>query len=200
MIEENLFWCLGGILGGGLISAFFYFLSLKRNRITYTIDTTTIVSKNNAKIEGLVFSYCNEPIQELYATNVNIKNAGNTVINSDDFAPSEPLAILTSGKFLIKKNESVKLKTYEKSSNISIQYNYDLKTGFCSKIIFTFDYLSKKEDMTLTFFHTGNITIQGKLKDGKILTDYSNSSTIFLTALYSILLIILFTLILSLLH
>lgn len=172
-MNSSLFWCIAGILGGAiisfLISYFFYFKGLRKEKITYDIKTFCIISDKTQQIEGLEVKYNSTEINNLFSSTITIKNIGNSVIEKDDFAPSCPLTISTDGKFLVDKTNGVHLTHLNKTNNIHPIFKID-NNGLVDRIIITFDYISKKEEITCSLFHTGNISFDGVLKDGKIMS------------------------------
>lgn len=177
-MDSNLFWCLVGIVGGAffslLISLFFYFKGLNQKRLTYNIKTFCIISDKINQIKGLDVKYNSTEIENLYSSTVTIKNIGNSIIEKNDFAPSCPISIYTDGKFLVDESNGMNLFPLNKANNVYPLFEVDENNGTCDKIIVTFDYLSKKEELTCVIFHTGNISFNGVLKDGKIITPIEN--------------------------
>lgn len=168
-MNPNLFWCIIGILGGAvvsfLISFLFYFKSLKRKRLTYDIKTFCIISNKVNMIENLEIKYNSDEINNLFSSEITIKNIGNSIIEKNDFAPSHPLSITTSEKFLINQKEQINLLTLNKASNVYPTFN---ETS--NRIYIVFDYIVKNDMLTCSILHTGDIALEGILKDGKIIT------------------------------
>lgn len=197
---ENLFWCIVGIIGGAIVSAIFYYISKNRKVITYEIVTTTLIASECRKLKKLKISYKNIDISSLYVSTIKIKNTGNHIIENSDFAPTAPLSIKTNGVFLvIPENDStssplLSIITDDSFSITSKTENTDIdmdtttilssnsynkvypipqfnENNICTTAKINFDYISKKEVITSTVFHTGSISVTGKLKDGKIIKD-----------------------------
>lgn len=174
---SNLYWCIAGIIGGAIfsfiISALFFFAGLQRKRMSYEVNTFCIVSNKIAKIEGLEVKYHSKEIDNLFASTITIKNIGNSIIESSDFSPSYPLSISTTGKFLIDTSNGMQLRSSNKANNIYPKFEVDDEYT-CNRIFIVFDYIPKHEQLTCSFFHTGEIAVKGVLKDGKILNNYKN--------------------------
>lgn len=170
---SNLFWCIAGIVGGALFSliigALFYFVGIKRKKISYDIKTFPLISNKINKIEGLTVKYHSQEIDDLFSSTITIKNTGNSKIESQDFAPLYPLALSTTGKFLIDKTKGVQLISSKKSNNIHLLYDLDDR-NMCDCITIAYDYISKKDEATLSLIHTGEISVSGELKEGQILS------------------------------
>ena len=165
---SELFWWVCGALSSLIISGFFFFLSKKRKRISQDINTFRLVSNKVSKIEGLEVKYKSKGIENLFSSVVTIRNIGNSTIENFDFAPSFPLSIITTGRFLIDKPKGIDFSSTNKSNNIHPFYEFD-DQNMCNRITIAFDYISKREKLTITILHTEEISVGGILKDGKIL-------------------------------
>lgn len=170
----NLFWCIMGISGGAFVSLIFYLLGLKRKTLVYNLTTTTLISKDTSKLENLKIKYNKSKITTLYSSTIEIQNTGNTIIEKTDFSISNPLAITTNGEFILDKDGKIK-QDKESSNNISIIFDENNSQNSLKRALISFDYIPKKETLSLFVFHTEPIHISGKLKDGKI-TPQSNTS------------------------
>lgn len=172
-MNSNLFWCIIGIIGGAifslLISLLFYFVGLKRKRLTYDIKTFCIISDKINQINGLEVKYNSNTIDNLYSSTITIKNIGNSIIERQDFAPTCPLSVLTNGEFLVDQSNGVNLFPLNKANNVYPLFEVVEDNGKCDRFVIAFDYISKKDKLTCSIFHTGNISLDGILKDGKIL-------------------------------
>jgi len=168
--NSNLFWCIIGALFSLFISSLFYFIGIKRKCLTYSIKTFCLVSNKINQINGLEVKYNSNVIDDLYSSTITIKNIGNSVIEKQDFAPSCPISISTNGQFLVDESNTTNLFSSNKANNVNISFNTS-ENNITNNIIICFDYLSKKEELTCSIFHTGKISFDdGVLKDGKILT------------------------------
>lgn len=165
--ESSALWGIIGLISGLIVSSFFYFLGIKRKSLIYDITTTTLVSENATQIEKLNITYDNKLIKNLYTSTVKIKNKSNTIIEPNDFAPSVPLSLITTGEFLASSDTGVKLFSENTDNNVYPLFELD-ENGMCQKVLIHFDYISKKETISCTVFHTNSLNIIGKLKDGKI--------------------------------
>lgn len=173
---ESLFWCIVGIAGSAFVSFIFYLLGLKRKTLVYNLTTTTLISKNNSQLENLKIKYNKNKINTLYSSQIEIQNIGNTIIEKTDFSASCPLAITTNGEFILDKDGKIK-QDRESSNNISFVLDENNSQNTLKRAFISFDYIPKKESISLFVFHTEPIHISGKLKDGKI-SSQSNSSKI----------------------
>lgn len=174
-MDSNLFWCIIGIIGGAifslLISLLFYYVGLKRKRLTYNIKTFCIISNKINQINGLEVKYNSNVIDNLYSSTITIKNIGNSIIEKQDFAPLCPLSVLTNGKFLVDESNGINLFPLNKANNVYPLFEINEDNGACNRFVIAFDYISKKEELTCSIFHTGEISVKGELKDGKFLNE-----------------------------
>lgn len=97
----------------------------------------------------------------------SLKNNSNSTIELNDFAPSVPLSLMTNGEFLASSDTGVKLFSENTDNNVYPFFEIDEK-NICKKVVIHFDYISKKETISCTVFHTGTLSICGKLKEGKL--------------------------------
>lgn len=164
--DSSILWGIVGLVGGGLISSFFFFIGKKRIKLSYDIITTTLVSCNAIIIKDLNIRYKNKSIYNLYISTLKIKNTGNCIIEPSDFAPSAPLSLITDGEFLI--NEDTGTEILSKNDFNKIIPIIEMDDNICRKSTIQFDYIAKNETIFCTVFHTGAICISGKLKDGEI--------------------------------
>ena len=155
--NSNALWVIIGLIGGIIVSSFFYIISIKRKSITYEILTTPLISNKVSKIKDLSILYKDKQINDLYVSKINIINTGNTIIERNDFSPSDPLLICTNGIFLIYLEDD--------SNYIPMEHN---------KINVINDYFPKNCYWDFTIFHTGDVYVSGTLKDGKIKRYYNN--------------------------
>lgn len=166
---SNFLWCVAGIMGGAIVSLIFFIIGLKRNKIAYTAGTYIFLQNYTNKIKGIELKYDTDVRISLSVSIITFKNIGNTTIEKRDFAPSYPLSISTTGKFLIDQIDGYKFFSYNKANNVSPIFNSN-ENGNCSHIIIDFDYIPKKDTISCYILHTGKISFSGILKEGKIIS------------------------------
>ena len=172
--NSSILWGIIGLVGGFIISFFFYFIGLKRKHLSYNIKTICLVSDKINQINGLEIRYNSNEIEDLYFSTITIKNIGNAIIENSDFAALYPLSISTNGIFLIDELNEIELYSSNKSSVVQPLFDID-NDGICNYIIISFDYISKKEELTCSILHTGNIIFEGTLKEGRLsINPFSN--------------------------
>lgn len=164
---SNLFWCVVGALLSLIISFIFYRKSQNRKCLTYGIKTTCIISSDIKNVYGLEVNHNSEKIENLYRSLILIKNTGNSIVEKQDLAPSYPISISTSGKFINAETCTVCSAPQDKKINPSLSLKET--DGICNYIEITFDYIPKKGLILYSLYHTENIVFNGDLMDGKII-------------------------------
>lgn len=167
--ESSILWGIVGLVGGFLISLLFYFVGIKRRRLAYVIQTVPIVSEKVSQVKGLDLKYNGIEIETLYSSTITVKNVGNSIVEKADIAPLHPLSISTKGIFLIDKENGVQIVHRDAGNEIVPRFRVNEGDGLCSEIIVDFDYIPKKNEFQCSIFHTGDITLNGVLKEGNIL-------------------------------
>lgn len=160
----SFFWCMIGIIGGAVVG----YISKNRKRLSRKICTVSLISGMASKINGLEISHNSIPIKNLYSSTIQIKNNGNTLINNSDIPAKCPLSIHTDGIFIIDE-QSMQLPDINNENDIHITFETN-ESGLPSIATIKFDFISKKQLITFSLLHTGNISF-GKwlLKEGKVL-------------------------------
>lgn len=156
---SGAFWGIAGILA----TVFFYKIGEKTKKLNYTVSSQPLITKNISQIEGLNITLYDEPIDSLTSTTIKIQSVGKDNIEMTDFAKAEPLSIKVDGKFILN-NDKDSILTY--NSNDSNTIDFDVIDNTCIQL--TYDFFSYYDEIHLTLLHTGNISVGGKLKKGKI--------------------------------
>lgn len=179
-IMSSLFWCVLGIAGGAVVT----FVNNKRKRLTRKMFTVNLISEKVSSINGLKIEYNSQPIKNLYSSTIQIKNTGNTTINSVDIPKKRPLSIHTDGIFIIDKL-NMQLPNPNNENDIHVIFDKSEK-GTSSSANIDFEYISPKQVIAVTLLHTGKISLgKWKIKDGKVFDsneildeiDYPNHAT-----------------------
>lgn len=160
-LDSSALWGIVGLVGGLLISAFFYLIGKKKKILTYSIDTVTLVTKTISQIPNLEIYFKGKRIEDLSSSKVIIENKGNEVIEISDFASLDPLRIeVESGDFFITE-DIIKNIVTSKNINLKIQSeDNNLKIDF--------EFLKPKTVLEFIIWHTGVLKICGDLKSGKL--------------------------------
>lgn len=180
MFMTNLFWCVIGIVGGGVVSFYFFTLGKKNKRLSYYIDTKIFISEDANILEELNIPCDLKKVGNIYKSMVVLTNSGNDLIESIDFSVNHPLSIATDGRFF------------------SVDKIHDGKEtlGDDGKQKLEFEYLRPGSTARYIVYHSGELSISGALKDGCIVElveaeKYIGGSDI-LAAIEMIIIIILF--------
>ena len=160
--NSSFLWSITGILSGLIVNFLFYYLARERKSLLYNISTTPIISNSISQIEGLSIKYNENKVNDFFTSTITIKNNGIYLIEPNDIIP--PLSLMTNGEFF---TDSIKLHTEKNNNNLQIIFD---STGYniSQKATIQFDYLLKKDTISFTIFHTGDITLSGNLKKGTI--------------------------------
>ena len=122
-----------------------------------------------SEIEGLNITYKDKTIDSLVSTTIKIKSIGKEIIDMNDFAQIDSLRISTTGILLFTDDiQSVLTDNSNLSNKISLTISDDSKTIFIN-----YDYFCKNSTITLNLLHTGEVSVHGTLKKGKL--SFSNS-------------------------
>lgn len=162
--ESNIFWGVAGIVGavvGVIVSAFFFFLGKSKKLLEYQVTSVDLIMDKIANIRGIEVTFNGKPIKSLVSTTIKFTNSGNQTINSDDFAKLEPLNATITGQFL-NAQHGYKVSSSNPNSYPTIEIKND------NTAIIKFDFLKPKQSLTITLWHSGNLSVGGELKAGKI--------------------------------
>lgn len=170
-LYSNLFWCVIGAVISFLISLLFFYIGSKRKHLSYNIKTSSLVSNKINQISGLEIKYHSNDIKNLYYSTITIKNIGNSIIEKSDFSSPYPIVFLTSGQFLVDISKQNVISPKIKQSLISYKGASTNNTDKCNILTINFEYLSKKQELNFTVFHTENIKFCSIIKDGKIVNE-----------------------------
>ena len=162
------------ILVGFVISLFFYRMSTKRKILSYSIERFTFISSDQTALPGIVLTYYDKEIDELYSTNITIYNSGNCMIEPTDFSIKQPLSIEITGEILHEDEQSLHAYILEQSEG-DMQLSIKEEKGSNICLLVDFEFLRKKDEISLNLLHTGNVNIKGKMKDGVIKSTDSNN-------------------------
>lgn len=162
--NSNFLWGILGLIGGGITSFIFFTLSNKTKRIVYQISSNKLISDKLSQIKGLKIKFMNEEIPNLISSTVIVANSGSDILELDDFADLSPLSIKTDGIFLVYDN----VNSFITSVSNTISGTTLIQTS-PDEIQIRFDYWAKDDSNLFTFLHTGNLSLTGTLKKGKII-------------------------------
>lgn len=134
------------------------------------------------------------------SSSIHISNIGNSVIERNSFAPSCPITISTTGQFLTDDISEKSIFPIAKEKQVHLIPHYN-NSGECNSITLDFDYLSPKDILCYTLIHTGEISLNAALKDGKIInkTPVPEKSHYFLISYLTFIIVIVLTIIMTLL-
>lgn len=167
-LNSSILWGIIGLVGSFLFSFLFYKLSKSGKKITYSVKSQPLITKNIGNIHNLSITYKNNPISELLSTTLSVKITGKDIIEKKDFASVAPLCIKTDGEFLLQDDINSILTYNSNPANSLVPVFIDKST-----ISLSYDYFKYNSVFTFTILHTGNLTISGELKKGNIICSNS---------------------------
>lgn len=147
---------------GLLISTISLFIGRKKRKLVFDSNSTVLISDDLSKLADLNIKYNDTEIDSLVSTTVRIANEGNCIIEPGDIAPSSPVTIETTGSFLFQDASKYKVCCSNSKSSVSLEKISN------KKIKLNFDYISPKDEIFVTVLHTGDVFMNGHLKQGKI--------------------------------
>lgn len=158
---DTMIGIIGAIVGlfGIVLSIYFYFKSKKTKKLIINSESTVLISENLSKYENLKISYNDENINSLTSTVIKIKNIGTDYIVPEDLAPSSPITIITTKKFLLNDVSQYDISKSNPKSIIGLSKIDD------STIKVVFDFLSSKDYIIIKLLHTGEISVDWALKN-----------------------------------
>lgn len=152
MKEVLEFFNLGlvGILIGGLMSAYFYFKSLKRALPRFSIEASHQLSfgRTISLPEGLNLTYEGHKIPHIASAVIRFWNGGNTTLDGNLISNIDGLRIETVG------GEFIYAKIHKETNPVNqckVALTNDRKTAFLS-----FDYLDANEGVCIGLLHTSS--------------------------------------------
>lgn len=162
--NSSALWGIIGLFGGFLCSFIFYKLSDKTKRLTYSINSQTLITNNLSEIEGVSITFGNQPIDNLVTTTITLKSVGKDTVEMKDFGRAKPLCFKTIGEFLLQDNIDSTIAKNSRPDNLMKP-----KLDGNNTILLEYDYLSQGDTIIFTLLHTGEISLEGKLKTGTLL-------------------------------
>lgn len=159
MIDWNssALWGIIGLIGGCLVSLFFFLMGKKRKILTYDIKSTELITKEISAIPNLEILYNKTKISNLTATHIEIRNAGNEVIEENHFASLSPLKLhIEEGEIFLYSI----IELTHKNMNVSLEENN-------GDVFINFEFIKPKSLIQILVYHTGTLTMLGELITGK---------------------------------
>lgn len=155
---------LGTIFGlfGIIISIYSIVKSKKTKKLAANTESTVLISETLNKYENLKISYNNENIESLISSIVRIKNIGSDIVEPTDVAPSSPIIIKTTQKFLFKDASKYEINVSNSKNTAKLSHISE------TELILNFDFLNPKDEILITLLHTGDISVHGDLKSNPI--------------------------------
>jgi hypothetical protein len=148
-----------GVVTGIVLSTCFYYLSKRDPKLSYLIQSATVVEMGGSKHvkNQISVTYRGERVPRLTATVLTVWNSGRGLLNQSHVAAKDPLR-LVAGRVL-----EATLDSPRQACGCRLQVRDDVMPG----VYLDFDYLEPEQGMRLTVLHTGTLvdpTLLGSLK------------------------------------
>lgn len=171
IIISNYFETIIGVLGGAIcsfiISAFFYYLSVRKKKLMMDSYKTYSMSSKLSDRKELKKEYSEKELQSLFDGKIVITNKGIHTIEGDDFAKKDPISAVITGNGYTASTNHISIEEPDKF-NI-----HDVTVSTCgNKYLIKFDYLKPNESFCVNVLHfQGDLCLYATLKDGNVI-DY----------------------------
>lgn len=150
-------------LMGILVSIVIAILQRNRRKLVFTYSTNVLVSNKTSQLAGLDVFYKQDRIDQLSVTNIDFRNAGNRIIEKDNFHDGCEITIVPNTEL-----EILDAKVERQSCN-TIGCNL-IKNE--NSINLYFRAIEKEEAVSIIVYHTGDkhttFEVNGKIKEGDI--------------------------------
>lgn len=154
--DLNIFSILIGLIGI-VLSIYTFIKSKKIKKLAVDSDSTILISESLNTYENLKISYNNEDIKSLTSSIIKIKNIGTDIVISSDIAPSTPIVIKTTEKFLLNDISQYEINVSNNKSTVKLSKLNE------NSLQVLFDFLNPKDEISITILHTGDIYVEGDL-------------------------------------
>jgi hypothetical protein len=146
-----------------VVSIYLFLRSKKEKKPMFCIRSINLIGDLYNKISGLEIYYKDNPVSNVFSTNIAFWNNGQEVINKNDISQTEKLRIVfPKGKILDKEIVTTTCN--------SINFNIEQKNE--NELILSFDFLEKNDGAVVNLLHTSkslkDIKFIGKIKGVKI--------------------------------
>lgn len=160
--DSSAFWGIAGIVVGLIVSIAFFFIGRKRVLLEYDVISTELIANKTSCVPGLDITFRGEVVSDLTMSKVKIYNHGNCEISPLDFDSHNLLRLTPTGRLFFSQTDSVPSHT-----------EYITEFFRSDNTLFILLYLPPKESLTITVFHSGEISVLGELRTGLLQKYYT---------------------------
>lgn len=160
--DSSAFWGIAGIVGGILVSTFFFIRGKSKKILKYEIRSTVLITKNMLNIPEISITLAGQPVQSVTSSTIKFTNIGNQAITSDDFAKLAPLRISVKNKFFSMADGFQIVSDNPNTAPVLHETNE-------KAVVISFDFLRPKQSFSITFLHDGALSADGHLKTGEMI-------------------------------
>ena len=139
----------------GILTIFFYLKSRNKKSIVFYSRTINLINDDTEKFDSVEITYQGEKINKLALTQISFWNPGNSVLESSDIAPRNPLKIVASEDSLMYEIEVV--STTHDAQNIMLS-PLPIENGKHSQneMYLNFDFIEPGGGGVVQVLHTGS--------------------------------------------
>jgi len=141
---------IGGIVIGILVSAVFYWLSLRPKRAAYSIRSNNLIRETVKSWSSLEVLYGGQPIPTLTASKLAFWNDGKTTIHGTDITAADPLIIRAAEHTDCAILDAAVVHETCPPNRFSLQRSPD-----GSAVLVEFDYMDPDQGAVIQLLHTG---------------------------------------------
>jgi hypothetical protein len=140
---------LVGLVGGGIVSLFFYRRALQRREISYATDVDRLIWSRGSAFSDIKLLYKGRKLFDPRKTIYYVWNSGNCVLNASDVASGNPLSIGGS---------NVRILSAEIASTTREVIRARLDRRSNSEVILDFDFLDPSDGFIVELFYDVDIS------------------------------------------
>ena len=146
---------LVGLVGGGIVSLFFYRKALQRREISYATDVDRLIWSRGSAFSDIKLLYKGRRLFDPRKTIYYIWNSGNCILNASDVASADPLSI--GGTNLRILSAEIALTTRD-----VIGARLDRRSN--SEVFLNFDFLDPGDGFVIELFYDVDISNKGSTR------------------------------------
>lgn len=143
--------------------AYFIFKFFNVKRLGYIINSQQVMSEKAHAIKELKLAFNNNEVKNVFMSEIEFSNISLRKINSSDFSHKSPLKIKCTGNFLLSEDPNEYLTPENQAAGVS------LSSLNPRSLVLEFNCLKRFDQIRLVLIHNGDISINGRIKKGRII-------------------------------
>jgi hypothetical protein len=141
---KDIVLALLGVLGGGIVSLFFYRKALQRREISYATDIDRLIWSRGRAFSDIELLYKGQKLSDPRKAIYYVWNSGNCTINASEVAPADPITIGANNIHIL--GAEIPLSTRR-----VIGAKLDLRSS--SEALLNFDFLDPGDGIVVEIFY-----------------------------------------------